>query len=188
MKKLFAILLTMAILFSVASCTSTPDKNETESNEETTSLEIVATTEATTSEFLTTNQHSETTEASTTVTQQETTTKAVVITTAPPTTAFVSEYEKAYVRELGEYNLYYMFDTDNKKVVTFSYEQGYADKGTYTGDLSTGVRIVWDHGEWTETFKNPNGSSTAVVTDGNGFDWEYKVCDVETAQNVLDLI
>ena len=96
-----------------------------------------------------------------------------------------SEYEKAYIRDMSNYDLYYMFDTDNKTVVYFGTDDTYIEKGTYTGDFSTGVTITWAHGEWTEKFTHKSGNSATLV-DGNGWDWEYKVCDVEKAQKVLD--
>lgn len=96
-----------------------------------------------------------------------------------------SEYDKAYVRELNTYDLYYMFDTDTKTVVYFGTNDTYIERGTYTGDFSTGVTITWSHGEWTEKFTHKNGSYATLI-DGNGWDWEYKVCDVGTAQRVLN--
>lgn len=96
-----------------------------------------------------------------------------------------SEYEKAFIRALNGYDLYYMFDTDTKTVIYFGTNDTYIEKGTYTGDFSTGVTITWSHGEWTEKFTHKSGS-TATLIDGNGWDWEYKVCDVEKAQKVLN--
>ena len=96
-----------------------------------------------------------------------------------------SEYEKAYIRDLNNYDLYYMFDTDTKTVVYFGTNDSYVDKGTYTGDFSNGVKITWDHGEWTEKFIHKSGSYATLI-DGNGFDWEFKVCDVEKAQRILN--
>lgn len=97
-----------------------------------------------------------------------------------------SEYEKAFVRAMSNYSLYYMFDTDNKTVVYFGTNDTYIEKGTYTGDFASGVTINWSHGEWTEKFTNKSGSNNATLIDGNGFDWEYKVCSVEEAQKILD--
>ena len=96
-----------------------------------------------------------------------------------------SEYEKAYIRDMSNYDLYYMFDTDNKTVVYFGTDDTYIDKGTYTGDFATGVTITWSHGEWTGKFTHKSGNSATLI-DGNGWDWEYKVCDVAKAQKVLD--
>lgn len=97
----------------------------------------------------------------------------------------VSEYEKAFIRDLGDYDLYYMFDTDNKTVVYFGTNDTYIENGTYTGDFSTGITIAWSHGEWTEEFTHKSGN-IATLIDGNGWEWEYKVCDVGKAQEVLD--
>ncbi len=97
-----------------------------------------------------------------------------------------SEYELAFIRKMSNYSLYYMFDTDTKKVVTFSSQDTYVDKGTYSGSFSSGVTMTWDHGEWTDKFKYSEGSSKATYIDGNGFDWDYTVCDIETAQERLD--
>ena len=96
-----------------------------------------------------------------------------------------SEYEKAFIRDMGNYDLYYMFDTDNKTVVYFGTNDTYIEKGTYTGDFSTGVTITWSHGEWTEKFTHKSGNYATLI-DGNGLDWEYKVCDVGAAQRILD--
>lgn len=97
-----------------------------------------------------------------------------------------SEYELAFIRDMSNYDLYYMFDTDTKKVVFFGTNDTYIEKGTYTGKFSSGVKINWSHGEWTEKFVNKSNSSSATLTDGNGLEWEYEKCDVSKAQKVLD--
>ena len=97
-----------------------------------------------------------------------------------------SEYEKAFVRTLSGYSLYYMFDTDNKTVVYFGTNDTYIEKGTYKGDFSSGVTINWSHGEWKEKFTNKDGSNDATLIDGNGYEWEFKVCNVSRAQKVLN--
>lgn len=99
-----------------------------------------------------------------------------------------SEYEKAFVRAMSNYSLYYMFDTDNKTVIYFGTIDTYIEKGTYTGEFSSGVTINWSHGEWTEKFTNKSGSTNATLIDGNGFEWEYKVCSVDEAQKILDTL
>lgn len=98
----------------------------------------------------------------------------------------VSEYELAFVRKLSNYSLYYMFDTDTKTVVQFGTDDTYLYRGTYIGDFSTGVTMTWDHGEWTDEFTYREGSSKATYTDGYGSDWDYTVCDLKTAQDLLD--
>lgn len=97
-----------------------------------------------------------------------------------------SAYEMAFVRAMNAYSLYYMFDTDNNTVVYFGTNDTYVEKGTYTGDFASGVTINWSHGEWTEKFINKKGSNNATMIDGYGFEWEYRVCSVEEAQNILD--
>lgn len=90
------------------------------------------------------------------------------------------------VRRLQSYSLYLMFDTDTKMVAQFGTDDTYLDKGSYTGDFSSGVTIAWDHGQFTEQFVYQDGSSTGTYIDGNGFDWEYSKCDLEEAQSLLD--
>ena len=102
-----------------------------------------------------------------------------------PTVA--SEYEKAFVRKLNGYSIFYMFDTDKKAVVYFVTNDTYVGRGTYTGAFSSGVTISWDHGEFTEKFIY-TGGTTATLVDGNGFEWEYKPCDVSEAENILNNI
>lgn len=99
---------------------------------------------------------------------------------------FQTEYELAFVRRLSNYSLYYMFDTDTKTVVQFGTDDTYLYRGSYTGDFSTGVTMTWDHGEWTDEFTYREGSSKATYTDGYGSDWDYTVCDLKTAQDLLD--
>lgn len=98
----------------------------------------------------------------------------------------ISEYELAFIRDMSNYDLYYMFDTDTKKVVYFGTNDTYIEKGTYSGDFNSGVTINWSHGEWKEKFVNKNGSTSATLTDGNGFEWKYEKCDLSKAQKVLD--
>ncbi len=95
----------------------------------------------------------------------------------------VSEYEKAYVRKLSDYSLYIMFDEDTKEVVSFGTMDTYVMSGSYSGSFSNGVIISWDDG-WNEMFTH--SGNTVVLTDGNGIDWDYRVCNVSDAQGVLD--
>lgn len=99
----------------------------------------------------------------------------------------VVETKKAYIRAMSSYSLYYIFDTENKTVVTFASNDTYVDEGKYTGELSTGVTITWDHGQWTEKFTHSSGSSATMI-DGSGNDWSYTVCDLEKAENRLNEI
>ena len=97
-----------------------------------------------------------------------------------------SEYELAFVSKLTSYSLYYMFDTDTNTVVHFGTHDTYLDRGSYTGDFSTGITVTWEHGGWTDKFTYEAGSSKVIYTDGNGDDWEYIVTDIASAQRILD--
>lgn len=78
----------------------------------------------------------------------------------------ISKYEKAFIRNLGQYSLYYMFDVDEKTVVYFGTNDTYPTYGTYKGDFSAGITITWSHGEWTEKFTHKSGSDKATLVDG----------------------
>lgn len=54
------------------------------------------------------------------------------------------------MRKLTSYDLYFMFDTDKKKVVYFGTNDTYVSKGSYEGDFDSGVTINWEHGEFKE--------------------------------------
>lgn len=95
-----------------------------------------------------------------------------------------SEYEKAYKRELSGYSIYIMFDEDTNDVVSFLTNDSYVMTGSYSGSFSSGVTISWDDG-WNEEFTHAGGNS-AILIDGNGFEWGYVICDVGDAQDVLD--
>lgn len=97
-----------------------------------------------------------------------------------------SEYELAFIRDMPSYDLYFMFDTDNKKAVYFGTNDSFTDNGSYTGDFSSGITISWPHGEWKDKFVYKNGSLSAMLTDGNGFEWKYVKCDVLNAEKILN--
>lgn len=126
----------------------------------------------------------ENTEESETAKKSETTKESEKITEAETIIKQSSVYEKAYIRKFSSYSLYMMFDEDTKEVVYFGTNDASVMKGTYSGSFSNGVTISWDAG-WKEKFSHSGGNS-ATLRDGNGFDWEYKVCNVESAQKILD--
>lgn len=129
----------------------------------------------------------ETTVVVTTTSPQTTTTATTTTVTTENTISEISsDYEKAFVRELSNYDVYFMFDTDTKEVVCFGTNDTYVMEGIYSGSFDTGVDVNWINDGWHETFTNIDGSNYATLIDGNGFDWEYKACDVTTAQRVLD--
>ena len=130
--------------------------------------------------------NAKTTTNSQTTSEIKTTTVNTTGATEDTASEISSEYEKAFIRELSNYNLYFMFDTDNNEVIYFGTNDTYIMKGIYSGSFSSGLDVNWVNDGWHETFKNPNGSNYATLVDGNGYDWEYKVCDVATAKEVLD--
>ena len=83
------------------------------------------------------------------------------------------------------YDLYFMFDTDAHTIVNFGTNDTGMIEGTYTGDFSEGVEICWDEG-WYETFLYSGTGKYATYIDFNGFEWEYEVCEVSSAQRVLN--
>ena len=127
----------------------------------------------------------------TNVATEKPTEKTAEAPTQPPTQATkapTSKYEKAFIRDMRDYDLYFMFDVDKKEVIYFGTHDTYIQEGIYSGDFSTGIDINWINDGWHETFTCETGSGKATLIDGNGFDWEYKICDVEDAQEILDSI
>lgn len=98
-----------------------------------------------------------------------------------------SKYEKAFVKKYQQYDIYYMFDSDNQTVIQFYTEDAFVLNGTYSGDFKTGVLIDFtSYGDgWYETFINKSGSHATLI-DSSGFEFDYEQCDVSTAQKALD--
>lgn len=97
-----------------------------------------------------------------------------------------SKYEKAFIRDLPEYDLYFLFDTDTKEAIYFSTSDGYVMNGIYSGEFSTGIDINWVNDGWHEKFTYKEGETTAILVDGNGFNWEYETCNVSEAERILN--
>lgn len=95
-----------------------------------------------------------------------------------------SEYEKAYVRKGSSYDIYYLFDLDTGKVINFVSDDSYIMEGTYSGDFEDEVVIDWVDDGFSEKFTEYD-DGTAYLIDANGWDWEYKVCDIATAEMAL---
>lgn len=97
-----------------------------------------------------------------------------------------SEYELAFEKSFSSYSLYLMFDTDKKEVAQFGTDDTYLYHGNYSGDLSNGVTINWDHGQYTEKFAYKEDTASGKLTDPAGTVIDYYVCDINTAQSILD--
>ncbi len=91
------------------------------------------------------------------------------------------------MRRLSGYSLYYLIDLDEMTATSF----GTNDSGSMvlpcSGDLENGLTIDYSDYGFTERlqFKRSGDDSVAVLTDGNGFDWEYTKTGVVKAEDVL---
>ena len=134
---------------------------------------------------------STTSSVTTTTATSSTTTATTSLTTTTVVTepTILSEYERAFIRDLSNYDMYYMFDEDTNTVINFVTNDTSVMKGTYSGDFSTGVTIDFtSYGDnWYEKLIYSSGSKATLI-DGNGFEWNYEICDVAKAQSVRGCI
>ena len=93
-------------------------------------------------------------------------------------------YEYAFVLDNGEYQIYYVFDTDEMIVRNFYSNDTGVMVGTFTGDESEGFSIHWIEG-WDESFQISDNDK-AMLIDSSGFEWEYTIVPVEEAEAVLN--
>lgn len=92
-------------------------------------------------------------------------------------TTNTTAYEKAFVKEGPSYSTYYLFDTDTSTVINFYTDDTSVMQGTFSGNFKEGVTITWTDYGYTESITEYE-DGTATLIDGNGFDWEFEVCDV----------
>ena len=93
-------------------------------------------------------------------------------------------YEYAFIRGNMEYQMYYVFDTDDMVVRRFVTNDTGVMVGSFTGDAETGFEITWKE-NWKEKFKVLD-ERKAVLIDKDGAEWEYRKVDVEDAESVLN--
>lgn len=108
----------------------------------------------------------------------------------PEKTAVSSKttYDFALVKSGSSYDQYYLLDYDSKTAVYFCTNGDSVLEGKMTGTMRPKLVITYHAGgdTWSESMKYKSGSSTVVVmTDHNGFDWEFEVTDVATAVQYL---
>lgn len=108
----------------------------------------------------------------------------------PEKTAVSSKttYDFALVKRGSSYDQYYLLDYDSKTAVYFCTNGDSVLEGKMTGTMRPKLVITYHAGgdTWSESMKYKSGSSTVVVmTDHNGFDWEFEVTDVATAVQYL---
>lgn len=99
---------------------------------------------------------------------------------------FKSDYELAFIRRMQNYSIYYMFDTDAKKVAYFYTDDTGVSYASYWGDFAGGITINWTNGQGQEKFTYKGSGSSAILTDANGNAWEYMETDLFNAQERLD--
>lgn len=113
---------------------------------------------------------------------------ATPLPTATPT-PYISIYDVALVRKLNDYSVYYLIDLDEKVARYFSTDDTGVLVGKVSGALSSGLTITYtyDGSTWSEKITYCDGSKTRVtLVDGNGFDWEFTVTDIESAEKILE--
>ena len=95
-------------------------------------------------------------------------------------------YDRAYVRQMADYGIYYLFDIETGTVKQFKTNESTVLVGTFTGDLRGGLDIRYRQ-DWHESFrlKNPTDETTAVLTDYSGFSFEYLLTDTAAAVLLL---
>ena len=114
-------------------------------------------------------------------------TSTVPDTTAAETTApAAEEYQEAYVRHAGDHDVYYLFDTVNRRFISFATNDPAVKEGTYTGEFDDGAALhIQKPAEASETFTHKDGAKTASVTAEDGTKTEPEVCDLATALEAL---
>lgn len=88
-------------------------------------------------------------------------------------------YDYAFIRDLTEYDLYYLFDTDTNRYVFFGTNDTYVEYGSYIGNLDSGakVRLNADNGStdgYNVYFKI--NSYAGTYYDHLGADWSFSRC------------
>ena len=94
-----------------------------------------------------------------------------------------STYEYAFVRGNSEYQIYYLFDTDEGVVRNLVTNDTGVMVGTFTGSASSGFHIHWMEG-WEEQFLvHDNGSGTLI--DNDGFTYDFTAASPAEAEAIL---
>lgn len=109
-------------------------------------------------------------------------------TAAPTPEPQKSVYEYAFVLRNSNGYIYYLFDMDSSTARYFTATDTSVTTGTFTGELTSGLTVSFDVGDgspWSEKFKYPGAGKKAVMTDHSGFDFEFEVCEVSEAEEVL---
>lgn len=99
----------------------------------------------------------------------------------------LSIYEHAFARKFQEYTLYLLLDIDGEVFRSFATNDSGVMVGLLKGDLAAGITLFYDFGgKWQEVIERKPGSETmAILTDSDGFVWEYKSVPVDEAEAYL---
>ena len=92
----------------------------------------------------------------------------------------------AFAKVNPNYAIYYLFDEEKKTVKRFSNHDTSVLAGIYTGELSDGIDIHYIGGDMHDTIRYKDCShSVVILTESNGFDWEFSEVDATEALAVL---
>lgn len=114
-------------------------------------------------------------------------TESASVTASDTASESASGSELAFSRDYKAYQVYYLFNTDDKTVKYLSTQDGKVLDGTYTGDIKTGAEITFASDSKTVQFQmEGKEGDMAMVTDSHGFGspvFVAEVSDVEAALN-----
>lgn len=91
-------------------------------------------------------------------------------------------FEYACIREGSEYDIYYLFDVDDHRVVTFSTQDTKALEGTFSGLPVEFIITFGDGYKEVAMFLGKN----VLLMDSFGIPWNYKQVDVQKAEAVFN--
>jgi hypothetical protein len=115
-------------------------------------------------------------------------TESSSVTASDTASESASGSELAFFRDYKAYQVYYLFNTDDKTVKYMSTQDGKVLDGTYTGDIKTGAEITYasDSSKTVQFQMEGKEGDMAMVTDSHGFGspvFVAEVSDVEAALN-----
>ena len=102
-----------------------------------------------------------------------------------------SIYNLAYKTENNEYAVYYLIDTDDSQVCTFSTNDTSILKGSYTGDLNDRIDVAYDEeNHELIKYKEKGNDEAVLITPASDADFEYanelRKTTVEEAEEALN--
>ncbi|MBQ4108642.1 MAG: InlB B-repeat-containing protein [Clostridia bacterium] len=86
-----------------------------------------------------------------------------------------SEWEYAFQRDSQDYSIYYLFDVDTSRFVTFSTSDTYIGKGKFEGNIQgrSPVKLIYEDNSINEHEQFQNIGTYGILTDFNGYKWNY---------------